>query len=361
MLTCILATNLHFVDYFLADLGFIQNFLNIRFISYDQKGNFMELRLKEPVDNLCDYTYGFTWQGNKISPGSVIPSQEGTNFTYKDLVNELRKGKDVLITGNIGKRLAYSMGADLAHFGGSGSPEKAGRIYVDGDVSSEMGMGMVSGVIYVKGNIEEPIGNLVEVKSDEPGYHKFRSITGILCKGLGKDVLAMNKFDEREKHLLLYDGKLRGTVAARCNCDTLVTIKGNACNGTGLLMKKGMVHVLGDAGMNTGAHLDGGVVIVEGMTDEFAGAYMKKGTLVLNDSKGFVGANMKDGVIFAKNKIKIAPPAGELAMSQEDANLLMKYLGLGHVEAMSFRKYGLKKERLIRMRDGSVVVMKSEE
>jgi len=62
-------------------------------------------------------------------------------------------------------------------------------------------------------------------------------------------------------------------------------------------MQKGTVHVLGDAGMNTGAHLDGGVVIVEGMTDEFAGAYMKKGTLILNDPKGFVGANLKDGVI----------------------------------------------------------------
>ncbi len=31
------------------------------------------------------------------------------------------------------------------------------------------------------------------------------------------------------------------------------------------------------------------------------------------------------------------------------------HLDLGHVEAMSYHKYGLMKERLVRMRDGSVV------
>ena len=322
----------------------------------------MELKLKEPVDNLCDYTYNFTWQSNIIRPTSIIPSQVDTGFTYKELVNELRKGKDVRITGSVGKRLAYSLGADLVHFGGSGAPEKAGKIYIDGNVSSEMGMGMVSGAIYVnvKGLIEEPLGNVVEVVSDEPGYRKFRSITEILCKGLGKDVLVWNDYDERKRHLVLDDGMLRGTVAARCNCEALVIIKGNTYNGTGLLMQKGTVHVEGDAGMNTGAHLNGGVVIVEGMTDEFAGAYMKKGTLILNDSKGFVGANLKDGVIFAKKKIKTAPLIEELVISQEDANLIMKHLGLGHVEAMSYRKYGIKKERLVRMRDGSVVIMEKE-
>jgi formylmethanofuran dehydrogenase subunit C len=317
----------------------------------------MELKLKEPIDNLCDYTYNFSWQSKEIRPTDIIPSQENTSFTYKDLVNELKKDKYVHIYGNVGKRLAYSMGANLVHFGGIGSPEKAGMIYIDGNVSSEMGMGMVSGTIYVKGLIEEPLGNVVEIVSDEPDYRKFRSITEILCKGLGKDIIVMNKFDERKKHLVLDDGILHGTVAARCNCEALVTIKGNAYNGTGLLMQKGTVHIEGDAGMNTGAHLDGGVVIVEGITDEFAGAYMKKGMLILNDSKGFIGANLKDGVIFAKKKIKIAPPVEELAMSQEDANRIIKYLGLGHVEAMSYRKYGIKKERLVRMRDGSVVVM----
>ena len=148
----------------------------------------MELKLKEPIDNLCDYTYNFAWQDNKIHPTDIIPSQEDTSFTYKELVNELKKGKDVRIYGNVGKRLAYSLGANLVHFGGNGAPEKAGKIYIDGNVSSEMGMGMVSGAI----------------------YRKFRSITEILCKGLGKDVPVKNNFDERKKHLILDDGKLRG-------------------------------------------------------------------------------------------------------------------------------------------------------
>jgi formylmethanofuran dehydrogenase subunit C len=320
----------------------------------------MFLTIKNRIDNLCDYTYNFTWQNNTLSPGSVIPSQEGTNYTFKDLVDELRKGKDVHITGDAGKRLGYSMGVDLKHFGGTGAPEKAGKLYIDGNVAPEMGMGMVSGVIYVKGSVEEPVGNVVEVLSDEPGYRKFRSITEILCKGLGKDKLVRNSFNERKKVLVLDDGILRGTVAARCNCDASVIIEGNAYNGTGLLMQKGVVRVRGNAGMNTGAHLDGGLVVVDGTTNEFAGAYMKNGVLILNDAAGYAGANLKDGVIFTKKKVKTSPPVEELAMSQEDARLITKHLGTGHVEAMSYHKYGLMKERLIRMRDGSVVVRKIE-
>ena len=320
----------------------------------------MELELTERVDNLCDYTYNFTWQTNKIRPGSVIPSQDGTGYTYKDLVDELRSGGDVRISGSAGRRLGYSMGVDLAHFGGTGAPEKAGIIYVEGDVASEMGMGMVSGAVYVKGSIEVPVGNVVEVVSDEAGYRKFRSITGILCTGLGKDALLKNKYNDRKNHLLLDDGVLRGTVAARCDCDALVAIEGDVYNGTGLLMRKGTVHVKGNAGMNTGAHLDGGIVIIEGAAGEFAGAYMKKGTLILKDAKGFVGAGMKDGGIFSKKKVKTAPPVEELSMLQEDASVIMKHLGIGHVEAMSYHKYGLMRERLVRMRDGSVVVRRIE-
>ncbi|VVB93042.1 Tungsten-containing formylmethanofuran dehydrogenase 2 subunit C [uncultured archaeon] len=316
----------------------------------------MELELTERVDNLCDYTYNFTWQSNKLRPESIIPFQKGTGYAYKDLVDEVRKVKEVHIIGSAGKRLGYSMGVDLAHFGGTGAPENAGKVYVEGDVSSEMGMGMVSGEIYVKGAVEEPVGNVVEVIPDESGYRKFRSITDILCNGLGKDVLVKNNFDAKKEHLLLDDGVLRGTVAARCNCDALVTVDGDVYNGTGLLMQKGVVHVMGDAGMNTGAHLDGGVVIVEGTAGEFAGAYMKKGVLILKDAKGFVGANMKEGMIFARKKVKTAPPVEELEMAQEDAKLIMKYLDIGHVEAMGYHKYGLVKERLVRMRDGSVVV-----
>lgn len=318
----------------------------------------MFLTLKEHIDSLCDYTYTFTLKNSRLRPDSMIPSQQGTVHTFKDLVNELRSGGEVRICGGAGRRLAYSMGADLRQSGGTGGIERAGKLFIEGDVAPEMGMGMVSGVIYVKGNVEEPLGNVVEVASDEKGYRKFRSITEILCNGIGKDTLIKNKYDERKKHLLLNDGILRGTMAARCNCDAHVSVDGNAYNGTGILMRKGTVHIIGDTGMNPGAHLNGGVLIVEGMAGEFAGAYMKAGTIILNEARGFAGANMKDGVIYAKKKIRTAPPVEELPMSQEDSKMIIKHLGIGHVEAMSYHKYGLVKERLVRMRDGSVVVRK---
>ncbi len=320
----------------------------------------MFLTLNDRIDSLCDYTYTFTLKNSRFRPDSIIPSQEDTNYTFKDLVDELRSGDEVRIRASAGKRLANSMGVDLRQFGGSGNVEKAGRLYIDGNVESEMGMGMVSGVIYVKGNVEEPLGNVVEVVSDEPGYRKFRSITEIICNGEGKDTLVKNKYDRQKKHLILDDGVLRGTIAARCNCDALVSVEGDAYNGTGLLMRKGVVHIMGDAGMNAGAHLDGGVVIVDGRTGEFAGAYMKSGTLILNDAKGFLGANLKDGFIYAMKKIRTAPPVEEISMSQEDAKVIIKYLSIGHVEAMSYHKYGIMKERLVRMRDGSVVVRRVE-
>jgi formylmethanofuran dehydrogenase subunit C len=320
----------------------------------------MFLTMKERVDSLCDYTYTFTLKNFRLRPDSIIPSQEDTNYTFKDLVDELKSGGEVRIRGGAGRRLAYSMGVDLKQFRGTGHAEKTGRLYIDGDVESEMGMGMVSGVIYVKGNVEEPLGNVVEVVSDEPGYRKFRSITEILCNGPGKDTLIKNKYYEQKKHLILDDSVLRGTIAARCNCDALVSVEGDAYNGTGLLMRKGVVHIMGDAGMNAGAHLDGGVVVVLGTAGEFAGAYMKSGTLILNDAKGFAGANLKDGFIYAKKKIRTAPPVEEISMSQEDAKVIIKHLGIGHVEAMSYHKLGVVRERLVRMRDGSVVVRRVE-
>lgn len=320
----------------------------------------MELELKDTVDNLCDYTYNFTWEDKKLCPDDTIPSQNGTEFTYKNLIDELKKQKDIWIYGNVGKRLGYSMGVDLKQLGGKGKTKKAGTIYVEGDVSSEMGMAMVSGTIYVKGNVEEPVGNVVEVVSDEDGFRKFKSITEVICKGMGKDELVGNSFDKKNKHLMLDDNVQRGTIAARCDCKALVTVEGDVYNGTGILMKKGAVHVMGDAGMNTGAHLDGGTVIVEGTTGEFAGAYMKNGTLILKDAKGFAGANLEDGIIYAESSISTSKPVEKLEMVEDDGKVIMKHLKNMQVEAMSFHKYGILKERLVRMRDGSFVRMAIE-
>lgn len=108
------------------------------------------------------------------------------------------------------------MGADLKHFGGSGDAENAGKIIVDGNIGPEAAMGMVAGSLYVGDRIEEPVGNIIEVVSDNENYRKFRSITDIACNGPGNDNLISNEYNADEGTITLKDGILRGTIGARC-------------------------------------------------------------------------------------------------------------------------------------------------
>lgn len=317
------------------------------------------IELTAPVDNLCDYTFDFHWQNNRLDPVSVIPGQSGTQFTYSDLVDVLKSGTDIHIKGDVGARFAYSLGVDLKHSGGSGNPGSAGCVFVDGNVGEEAGMGMVSGILYVSGAMTEPMGNIIEVGSDVQGYRKFRSITDILCNGLDTDTLVSNTFDKEERRLTLDDGIVRGTLGARCNCMASIVVEGDAYNGTGLLMRHGTIIVKGNGGMNTGAHLDGGTVIVLGTVDEFAGAYMKGGVMVFKNAKGYVGAGMKDGVIYSKKKVKTSPPSGKSRMGGKDSAMLRTLLDIGRVESMLYNKYEVEEEKekyiTVHMRDGSVV------
>ena len=201
----------------------------------------VDIELRDVVDHVCDYTFNFHWHEQSLNPDSVIPSQKGTEYSYRDLVNALKKGDTVHIRGNMGKNFAYSMGADLQHFGGSGDIEKAGRIFVDGDLGPEAAMGMVSGILYVAGKIAEPLGNIVELASDMESYRKFRSITDIVCNGLGNDSLLGNKYYEKERLMELDDGIVRGTIAARCSKFFKITVQGDVHNGTGVLMRDGIV------------------------------------------------------------------------------------------------------------------------
>ncbi|MGP8337288.1 MAG: formylmethanofuran dehydrogenase [Methanosarcinaceae archaeon] len=322
------------------------------------------IELTAPVDNVCDYTFDFHWQDNHLDPMSIIPDQSGTQFTYSDLVDALNSGQDIYIKGDVGARLAYSLGVDLKHFGGSGNPKSAGCVFVDGNVGEEAGMGMVSGTLYVSGDVAEPLGNIIEVGSDMQGYRKFRSITDVLCNGLVTDTLVSNTFDDKKRRLTLDDGIVRGTLGARCNCMASIIVEGDAYNGTGLLMRHGTVKIKGDSGMNTGAHLDGGTVIVLGTVDEFAGAYMKGGVLVFKNAKGYVGAGMKDGVIYSNKKVKTSPPSGKSRMKGKDSALIRNLLGTGRVESMLYNKYEVEEEKekyiTVHMRDGSVITRKVE-
>ncbi len=297
----------------------------------------MHLELSHPADCLCDFTYDFYWQhrGKRLLPSGIIPHQKGTSYTYEELVSCLKRGEDVHIKGNAGKRLGSSLGVDLRFFGGTGRPQKVGSIIVDGDVDTRMGISMVSGAIYVKGTVKQPIGNVVEVESELAGYRKYRSITGILQEGLKEPLASLNVLQEGE--LLIKDGIIRDTIAARLDSDKRIIVEGDAGMSTGILMKRGFIQVE-DAGMNTGVLMRGGVVVANN-TDEFAGAYMNGGTLIIRGkAKGYVGANMKKGTIFYKGEAMLPP----VPVDGNEIRMLVKLLGISQLEAMMFRKYSIR-------------------
>ena len=296
----------------------------------------MQLELSGQVDCLCDFTYDFYWQheGTRLSPSSVIPHQAGTSYTYQDLVLALRKGEDVNIKGNAGKRLGSSLGVDLKYFGGTGKSIHAGSIIIDGDVDTRMGISMVRGAIYVKGNVKQPLGNVVEVVSDRQGYQKFRSITNMLDEGQIEKILKPNVVED--DCIYLRDRMIRDTIAARLDADKKVIVEGDSGMSTGILMRRGYIHVEGDSGLNTAVLLRGGT-IVTGNTGEFAGAYMKDGILIIQGkARGYVGANMKGGTIFYKGEAMI--PGSPV--NEGDTRMLVRLLDIGKMEAMMFKRYG---------------------
>lgn len=295
----------------------------------------MQLELSGQVDCLCDFTYDFYWQhqGTRLSPSAVIPRQIGTSYTYQDLVLALKKGEDVNIKGNAGKRLGSSLGVDLKFFGGTGKSVPAGSIIVNGDVDTRMGISMVRGAIYVTGNVKQPIGNVVEVKSDRQGYRKFISITNMLDEGQIEKILHPNVMEN--DCMYLRDMIIRDTIAARLDADKKVIVEGDSGMSTGILMKRGSIHIEGDAGLNTAVLLRGGTIIT-GNTGEFAGAYMKDGVLVIQGkARGYVGANMKGGTIFYKGEAMIPG----FPVSEGDIRMLVRLLDIGKMEAMMFKRF----------------------
>lgn len=296
----------------------------------------MQLELSDLTDCLCDFTYDFYWQhmGKRLSPLSIIPRQVGSTYSYQDLVTALKKGENVNIKGIVGKRLGSSLGVDLKFFGGTGTPISVGSIIVDGDVDTRMGISMVSGIIYVKGNVKQPLGNVVEIKSDRSGYRKFKSITEILSKGSAEEILPPNVMEKGV--LYLKDGIIRDTIAARLDIDRTVIVEDDAGMSTGILMKHGTINIEGDTRMNTAVLMRGGTIIT-GNTGEFAGAYMKGGALIIRGkARGYVGANMKGGVIFYKGDAMLSGSRPD----EKDIRMLIKILGISQVEAMMFKRYG---------------------
>ncbi len=294
----------------------------------------LELKLNDALDCIGDFTYNFFWQhkGTKLKPSDRIP---GTDHTYEDVVEALRHGEDVYISGNVGKRLGTSMGVDLRYFGGDGGAiSNTGSIIVDGDAGSYLGMSMIAGAIYVRGGVKEPLGNVVEVKSDLKGYKKFRSITWLLHHP--EELLPPNEYGKDE--LILEDGILRSTVAARNSIDAKIRVRGDTGISAGILMRKGMLIIEGNAGMNTAALLNGGSVVVLGDAAEFTGVEMRDGVVfVKGECKGYVGARMTGGRIICK-MTKPVPPVREEALSSADMKLLTNF-GITGVLALNYRRY----------------------
>lgn len=297
----------------------------------------MYLELTSPVDCLCDFTYDFYWQhmGKRLSPSDIIPHQKGTSHTYEELVTCLKRGEEIHIRGNAGKRLGSSLGVDLKFFKGKGGSLKVGSIIVDGDVDTRMGISMVSGSIYVRGQVKQPLGNVIEVVSDHAGFRKFRSIMGLMQNISDETAISPNMITKET--LCINDGVIRDTIAARLDYDASIIVNGNAGMSTGILMKCGIVQVHGDLGMNTGVLMRGGVLIVCD-TEEFAGAYMREGNLVIRGkAKGYVGANMKGGAIYLKGK---AMPA-QVPLDENDIKFLVKLLRISQTQVMMFKKYSI--------------------
>jgi formylmethanofuran dehydrogenase subunit C len=283
---------------------------------------FLVLEVDKPVDCLADFTFNFYWQhkGEKLDPCWKIP---GNDYTFREVVEHLKKGDDVLINGDTGHRLCSSMGVDLQYFGGSGSNLPVGDVYVEGNVDSRMGISMTRGNIYIKGKIKEPIGNLIEVKSDKKGYRKFRSITDILTNGVSGGKLKGAQLVGNK--LSVNDGTVKDTVGARLNIDAEISMLGNVDLSTGILMRKGVVRINGNAGKNTGALLNGGNVIINGDTDDFTAIDMIKGTVIVNGNAGkFLAANKKSGVVLARKGSPI-PPAKKVELTNQDQKLLLSY------------------------------------
>lgn len=292
----------------------------------------LEIDLAEPVDCLCDFTYNFYWQhkGEKLQPEWKIP---GNEITFGDLVEHLKKGGSIKIKGNAGHRLCSSMGVDIKFFGGSGKEIDVGDVIVDGDVDTRMGISMVKGSIYVKGEVKEPFGNLVEVKSDRKGYRKFKSITDVVMNGLEGEKLIGSQIISNG--ISITDGAVRDTIGSRLDKEAEIVLNGNADLSTGILMRKGTVRVNGNAGKNTGALLNGGNVIINGNCDDFTGIDMIKGTIIVNGNAGkFLAANKKKGIVFAKKGSPI-PPAEEKNLRSDESSKLLK-LGFNPREFKKF-------------------------
>jgi len=281
---------------------------------------------------LCDFTFDFYWQhqGSRLDMDQTI-----SGISFRRMVQALSQGETIKIFGDAGSRLGSSLGVDLLRLGGKGGPIQAtGKIIVDGNVGSHMGISMLRGAIYISGEIKPPLGNVVQVQSDLTGYRKFVSATEALEKSMF--VLEPNTADNNG--LAIRDGILRDTLGVRNPTDKKICLQGNAGMSTGILMRSGLIEVMGNAGPNTGVLMQGGRIVVRGRTGDFTGAEMRGGEILIEgDAGSFTCAGMRGGSVYAK-KGKIVPPVRMQMTSSLEQAALAKALKIPMLHAMMYRK-----------------------
>ncbi len=284
---------------------------------------------------LCDFTFDFYWQhmGARLDPDQTI-----SGISFRQLVEALRQGEVVRIKGDVGSRLGSSLGVDLIRLGGKGGPlETTGKIIVDGNVGNRMGISMLRGAIYVSGQVEPPLGNVVETESDLSGYRKFVSLTEALERSL--PLQEPNILDEGG--LAICDGILRDTLGARNPSDRIIRLRGDAGMSTGILMRSGRISISGDADRNTGVLLQGGKIVIKGSTGDFTGAEMHGGEIfVAKDAGSFACARIKGGAIYAREGKPVSPARARMLSPIEQASVA-RVLGLSPLYAMMYRKLSL--------------------
>jgi formylmethanofuran dehydrogenase subunit C len=284
---------------------------------------------------LCDFTFDFYWQhqGSRLDMDQTV-----SGISFQKMVQALRQGETVKIFGDAGSRLGSSMGVDLLRLGGKGGPiEGTGKIIIDGNVGSHMGISMLRGALYISGDIRQPLGNVVEAESDLTGYRKFVSATEVLEKSM--PVMEPNMADKN--CLVICDGILRDTVGARNPTDKTVRLQGDAGMSTGILMRSGLIEVLGDAGSNTGVLMQGGRIVVRGRAGDFTGAEMRGGQIfVEGDAGNFACARMRGGAIYAKKGKSVPPARVQQPNSSEQADVA-EILRLPRLYAMMYCKFSL--------------------
>jgi formylmethanofuran dehydrogenase subunit C len=284
---------------------------------------------------LGDFTFDFYWQhqGSRLDKDQTV-----SGISFRRMVEALSQGETVRISGDAGSRLGSSLGVDLIRLGGKGGPiEATGKIVVDGNVGSRMGISMLRGSIYVSGRVELPLGNVIEVESDLTGFRKFISITETLEKSLM--VLEPNILDKRG--LIIRDGLLRDTLGARNPADKTVRMESDAGMSTGILMRSGQIVVLGDADRNTGVLMQGGRILVSGKAGDFTGTEMRGGDVFVEGDAGkFTCAQMRGGAVYAKSG-KPLPPSREQMLNSSELTLVAKALELAPLYAMMYRKFSL--------------------